>query len=146
MGFNTLFLEISAVENAVVRRLLKKSALVSTMHHNYDTAGPMYRPFIKARIRDGVQKLKRGDLVEGDAQIHTLVQELVNRLVLYQHAPDVEVKRWAHIAVELRDDPEACALLCSFCDDRIAILVKSVLSWMVSECNRRGCQVRALSA
>jgi hypothetical protein len=146
MGFDKLYRELSAVDHPVLARLLAMPALVSCMRSNYDDAGSLYRPFVKARIRSVIARLQKGETIEGEALIHTLAKELAERMSLYAHAADVEVKRWARISAELRADPEAFAFLCSFCDAKLVPLVKPVFSWMVSECNRRGCPMRALSA
>ena len=146
MGFDKLYRELHAVDHPVVTRLLAMPALVTAMRTNYEEAGSLYRPFVKARIRGVIKRLKNHESIEGEANIHTLAKELSERMVLYEHAADIEVKRWARIGAELRADPEAFAFLCSLCDAKLVPLVKPVFSWMVSECNRRGCPMRALSA
>ena len=149
MGFDTLYREVSAVPTApeALRRLLQMPALISALRTNYEQAG-MYKPVLKARIRAIIKRLQHdGALSNGEeSQIHALAVELGNRLGLYEHAADVEVKRWARIGAELRADPDALVLLCSLCDAKLVPFVQSVLSWIVSECNRRGCPMRALSA
>ena len=148
MGFDALYRELGAVEGApeALRRLLQMPALVAALRANYVQAG-VYKPILKARIRALLQRLQKGEPLAdaGPMQIHARAQELADRLVLYEHAADVDVRRWARIALELRADPEALTLLCSFCDAKLAPFVQSVTSWIVSECNRRGCPMRPLA-
>lgn len=149
MGFDTLYRELNAVGTApdALRRLLQMPALVSALRTNYEQAG-MYKPVLKARIRAIIKRLQQGEALSdgGSSQIHARATELGSRLALYEHAADVEVKRWARIGAELRADPEALVLLCSLCDAKLVPFVQSVLSWIVSECNRRDCPMCALSA
>lgn len=144
MGFDKLYRELSAVQqhSPPLEKLLAMPALMTTLRNNYDSAG-CYKPFIKARLR---KIAKRVGYVheDGDESLRVAMDQLTQRLVLYQHATDPDVKRWAQISAELRADPSVLAFLSDACDAKLAQMLRPTFAWIVSECNRRGCPVRPL--
>ena len=144
MGFDKLYREMCGVQDKSepLRKLLAMPALMATLRNNYDAAG-LYKPFIKTRLRTIAKRV--GTVRDGDESLRRTMDELTERLVLYQDAADPDVQRWARISAELRADPTVLAFLSDACDAKLAQMLRPTFSWMVSECNRRGCPVRALS-
>ena len=72
-----------------------------------------------------------------------LIAHVVERVRVHAHHAHAECRRWAHIAAELHADPDALRFLSLLADahPELHALVRSGLSWTVSECNRLGAPV-----
>lgn len=152
MGFETLRAELCAAcaasgdpAAAALSRVLQMPALLTRLKCNYEQSGP-YKPFLKARIRKLAAAVATTTR-EGECQqeMRHLMDVLTERLAPLGYAADPDIKQWAKISVEMRADLQddsvpvkVLDVLAGACDDKIAPLLQTTFSWMVSECNRRG--------
>ena len=152
MGFRTLVQALRAAEPAneatrpqveALHRILDMPALMASFRGTYEQAGP-YRPVIRARFERFAKSVGTSVLqAEGDA-LRPLIAHVVECLRLHAHHAHPDCRRWAQVCAELHADPKALALLCVLAEAHHELhdLVRGVVSFTVSECNRLGAPVR----
>ena len=81
-----------------------------------------------------------------DDETTRVLLHLVAQTRQHEHAADLEVKRWARMAVALHSDPESLAecarVFARVLDDpTVQAAACATMHWTLAECGRRGCPV-----
>lgn len=126
----------SNASSRAVKKMCHMPALMTVLEGNYRSSGTL-KPVIKKRMIEVCDSIQSGSIPIGD--VDPGLSHFVVSLKTYVHSSDPEVSRWATICEELDSNREVLSLMHSIArtDPSIETLCKSVISWTVSECNKR---------
>lgn len=143
MGFKRLHKKLLALDGPradAMRLLLTSPSLCTSLCINYESHF-LLQPILDKEIEAClVRCLTQREDTNAPSEFRPLLEHVVEQFRLHVHASDPEVKRWATIATELHSRPAAFEFLVDVCDhldERIALAVRSAISYTISESIRR---------
>lgn len=136
----------SCADADVMRECVTSPAFMSVVESNYRGCG-LAKTAVKQRSLELTNMILKGEL--GDpvctASVHGLACHVVAQLSKSQDSADPVVGRWQRISREFKDpsNNERLKLLCRVAnmEPTLQQVVRTSLTWTLSECNRKGCFV-----
>lgn len=126
-----------------VRSLKDMPAFMAVLEGNYRHSGVLKR-VLKAKLIQRLDEIVNGSPLKEFDESHSLVPMatyLVQKCKFHIHAADATVCRWATVSEELYNNPDVITLFAKWLkhDNRVEDMTFSVMSWTISECNRKKC-------
>lgn len=136
----------SCAEANVMKECVTSPAFMSVVEANYRGCG-LTKTAVKQRSLELTNAILKGKLGQAncDTSVHGVACHVVAQLSKTQDSTDPIVGRWQRISREFNDplNNERLKFLCRVADMEPTLqqIVRTSLTWTLSECNRKGCFV-----